>query len=90
MNGGPTGVLDLLLHPLRLRIIQLLFDGRRLTARQIAAAQPEIPQATLYRHLHQLVEGGVLVVVVRGRDGLVAGALATGPLVAGSVVAGTS
>jgi hypothetical protein len=40
-----------------------------------------------------VVRGGVLVVVVpelRGRDGLVVGALATGPLVPGSTVAGTS
>jgi DNA-binding transcriptional ArsR family regulator len=53
---------DLLLHPLRLRIIQMLYNGKQLTARQMADEQPDIPQATLYRHLHQLVQGGLLVV----------------------------
>ena len=55
--------LRLLLHPHRLRIVQLLEPGRRLTARQIGRAAPDIPPATLYRHLNQLVEGGILAVV---------------------------
>ena len=55
--------LQLLLHPHRLRIVQLLEPGRRLTARQIGRAAPDIPPATLYRHLNQLVEGGLLAVV---------------------------
>lgn len=55
--------LQLLLHPHRLRIGQLLAPGRRLTARQIGRAAPDIPPATLYRHLNQLVEGGILAVV---------------------------
>ncbi len=55
--------LQLLLHPHRLRIVQLLEPGRRLTARQIGRVAPDIPPATLYRHLNQLVEGGILAVV---------------------------
>lgn len=54
---------DLLLHPVRLRIAQVLTGRRQLTAQQIAQTQPKISQASLYRHLNLLVEGGVLTVV---------------------------
>jgi len=53
---------NLLFHPVRLRIAQLLTGGRHLTAHQIAQRVPQVPQASLYRHLHLLVEGRVLTV----------------------------
>jgi hypothetical protein len=37
--------------------------GRQLTTRQIAAVLPDIPQATLYRQIGGLLEGGILEVV---------------------------
>src|SRR5690349_5071480 len=52
----------LILHPLRLRLLQTL-AGRQLTASALGAALPEVPQATLYRHLKALVEGEVLEIV---------------------------
>jgi DNA-binding transcriptional ArsR family regulator len=52
----------LLLHPLHLRIIEKI-EGRQLTAQQLAPLLPGIAQATLYRHLNHLVEGGILTVV---------------------------
>jgi len=55
--------LDLIVHPVRLRLIQAFGPGDRLTAHQLAARLPDIPHATLYRHLGALVRGGVLVVV---------------------------
>ena len=63
MNGN-TGVsrFDLLLHPVRTRIVAE-FSGRRRTVRELAAALPDVPQATLYRQIGVLVEGGVLEVV---------------------------
>jgi DNA-binding transcriptional ArsR family regulator len=53
---------DLLLHPVRMRIIVEISGGTR-TASQLAAVMPDVPQATLYRHLNALAEGGVLHVV---------------------------
>jgi DNA-binding transcriptional ArsR family regulator len=53
---------DLMLHPVRIRIITS-FYASRLTARDIAEAIPDVPQATLYRHINALVEGGILEVV---------------------------
>lgn len=53
---------ELLLHPVRLRIVTEL-AGKSLTSRQLAAALPDIPQATLYRQIKTLYEGGVLEVL---------------------------
>lgn len=54
---------DLILHPIRLRIILALARGRPLTAQELGAALLDVPQATLYRHLNRLHRAGVLSVV---------------------------
>ncbi|WP_195575871.1 helix-turn-helix domain-containing protein [Paenibacillus sp. 1001270B_150601_E10] len=54
---------DLLLHPIRLRIIQIFIGGRELTVQQVAEYLKDIPQATLYRHFNLLVQGNMLSVV---------------------------
>ena len=51
---------DLLLHPLRMQIIQALIGGRRMTAQELGERLADVPTATLYRHLNLLVEGGML------------------------------
>lgn len=51
---------DLLLHPIRLRIIQTLLGGKRLTAQEMMEYLPEVPQASLYRHLKKLEEAGLV------------------------------
>jgi DNA-binding transcriptional ArsR family regulator len=53
---------DLVIHPVRLRIIMAI-AGQRLTARQLLAALGGVPQATLYYHLGLLTEAGFLQVV---------------------------
>ncbi|MBF9017719.1 MULTISPECIES: helix-turn-helix domain-containing protein [unclassified Oceanispirochaeta] len=53
---------DLVLHPVRLRIISLL-SALELTAGQIAAKLPDVPQATLYRHLKSLENASLINVV---------------------------
>jgi DNA-binding transcriptional ArsR family regulator len=53
---------NLLLHPLRLRIL-LVVAGREVTAQQIAGELPDVPQASLYRHINLLAAGGMLVAV---------------------------
>lgn len=56
---------DILFHPVRLRIVQALFGGRRLSPRQILPAVPGTSAATLYRHINRLVKAGVVKVVER-------------------------
>jgi DNA-binding transcriptional ArsR family regulator len=62
MKPAPSTDPDLILHPVRIRILYAL-EGRELTPGQIAAEAPDVPQASLYRHLKKLVETGILKVV---------------------------
>jgi DNA-binding transcriptional ArsR family regulator len=54
--------IELLLHPIRFRIIMAL-SGKRLTPGQIAEDLPDVSQTTLYRQINLLVDGGILSVV---------------------------
>ena len=57
-----SSIADVVMHPVRLRIIQQL-GGRSLTTAQLRAALPDVTQATLYRHVATLVDSGILSVV---------------------------
>lgn len=54
--------LDLILHPIRLRILVAL-SGQQLTPRQLATRLPDVAQATLYRQINSLVKGELIQVV---------------------------
>jgi DNA-binding transcriptional ArsR family regulator len=54
---------DLLLHPVRLRILQTFLGDRALTTSELRAELPDVPPASLYRHVAKLVDAGVLSVV---------------------------
>lgn len=54
--------IELLLHPIRFRVIMAL-SGAPLTPGQIAVHLPDVSQTSLYRHIHALVEGGILTIV---------------------------
>lgn len=54
---------DLLLHPVRLRVIQAMLGHPSLTTRELADRITEVPPATLYRHVGTLLDAGVLEVV---------------------------
>lgn len=53
---------DAVLHPIRLRIVQAFLGSPTLTTRQLAERLPDVPQATLYRHLGTLADNGIIVV----------------------------
>ncbi|GAA0970811.1 helix-turn-helix domain-containing protein [Acrocarpospora macrocephala] len=53
---------DLLLHPVRMRILQALFDADPLTTNQLRDRLPDIAPATMYRHIALLTDAGVLEV----------------------------
>jgi DNA-binding transcriptional ArsR family regulator len=53
---------ELIIHPIRLRIIEAI-DGRDLTSKQIADRLDDVPQATLYRQIKILLDGGILSIV---------------------------
>lgn len=56
---------DLLLHPVRLRIVKAFLDGRELTTADVAAELSDVPAASVYRHIARLVSAGVLEVVAQ-------------------------
>ena len=51
---------EILLHPVRLRVVQALLGDRALTTAQLAAELGDVPKPTLYRHVAALAEAGVL------------------------------
>ncbi|MBM7602170.1 DNA-binding transcriptional ArsR family regulator [Metabacillus crassostreae] len=53
----------LILHPVRMKIVQTLSGKKEYNVQQIASKLTDVPQATLYRHLNKLLEAGVLKVV---------------------------
>jgi hypothetical protein len=58
---------DLLLHPVRLRIVEAFLGDRALTTSVLAGELADVPPASLYRHVARLVDAGVLAVVAERR-----------------------
>lgn len=59
-------VLELIGHPVRLRIVHAL-RGRTLTTAQLHERLPDVSKATLYRHVELLADGGILDVAEERR-----------------------
>lgn len=55
--------LEVILHPVRYKVIQLLLDEKKWTAKALIDKLQGVAQATLYRQLDILVRNGVLIVV---------------------------
>jgi hypothetical protein len=62
-DGVPVATADLLLHPVRLRIVQAFLGDRTLTTTELRGELEDVPVATLYRHVGLLADAGVLSVV---------------------------
>jgi DNA-binding transcriptional ArsR family regulator len=60
-------VTELLLHPVRLRIVQAAFDGQPFTTSQLCDLLPDVSKATVYRQVALLAEGRLLEVVSEER-----------------------
>ena len=54
---------DLLLHPVRMQIVQAFAGDRKMSAQELGVRLADVPTATLYRHLNTLLEGGLLEIV---------------------------
>jgi len=63
-KGSSTSKLqEALLNPVRIRIVQELAAKGKLTTAELCERLPDVPKATMYRHIGILLEGAVLVVV---------------------------
>jgi hypothetical protein len=58
---------DLLLHPVRLRIVKAFLGDRALTTAQLVAELDDVPAGSIYRHVGLLTKAGVLHVVAERR-----------------------
>jgi DNA-binding transcriptional ArsR family regulator len=54
--------LELLLHPVRLRIVHAMSGGRTRTTSALCAQLPDVSKATVYRHVGVLADAGLLEV----------------------------
>lgn len=59
--------LELLMHPVRLRIVHALSGGQSRTTGQLCARMPDVSKATVYRQVAVLHDGGVLEVAEERR-----------------------
>lgn len=59
--------LELLAHPVRLRIVHAMRGERTLTTTQLCARLPDVSKAMVYRHVDLLAAGGVLEVAEERR-----------------------
>ena len=57
-----TSRLALLLHPVRMRLVNALAGGRILTTAELCDRLPDLPKATVYRQVDRLRQGGVFEV----------------------------
>jgi DNA-binding transcriptional ArsR family regulator len=62
-DDGAMATIDLLLHPVRLRIVQAFLGGRELTTAQLSAEMSDVPTTKLYRHITLLLDAEVLTVI---------------------------
>ena len=53
---------ELLVHPVRLRIVHALSGGRVVTTAQLVARMPDVSKATVYRHVGVLADAGIIEV----------------------------
>jgi DNA-binding HxlR family transcriptional regulator len=61
-NGGRMNTAELLIHPVRIRILQALLGDRELTTADLRRLLPDVSAATLYRQVATLLEASVLEV----------------------------
>jgi DNA-binding transcriptional ArsR family regulator len=60
MDTDQMDTTDLLLHPVRLRIVHATFDGEPFTITQLRRRMPDVSKATMYRQVALLVDHGLI------------------------------
>ncbi|QBS44102.1 helix-turn-helix domain-containing protein [Nocardia sp. CS682] len=58
---------ELLAHPVRLRLVHALRGDRTLTTAQLCERLPDVSKATVYRHVELLAAGGIMEVAEEQR-----------------------
>ena len=58
-----TNLVEYLTNPVKVKLISEIDKQKKTTAKQLAKAVPQIPQATLYRYLKKMVDAEIIAVV---------------------------
>jgi len=53
---------EVMSNPVRQRIVQHIYINKEATPRELLEAMPDVPTATLYRHINCLLDEGILLV----------------------------
>lgn len=54
---------EIMLNPIRMRIIQELASGQSITATELCEKISDVPRTTMYRHINLLIDNNILSVV---------------------------
>lgn len=54
---------EIILNPIRMRIIQELSTGKSITANELCERISDVPRTTMYRHINILIDNNILFVV---------------------------
>lgn len=54
---------NVIMNPIRMRIIQILANNKSLTASEICEKVSDVPRTTLYRHIKILIDNDILTVI---------------------------
>ena len=60
-------IIEIVMNPARQRIFQYLLVNETGTVKEMRKALPDIPSASLYRHVKILLDNGILTVVEENR-----------------------
>lgn len=66
-DSSGVDMVDLLLHPVRIRVVHAFAGGRTLTTAELGEHLPDVPKTTLYRHVGILAAAGLLEVIAEQR-----------------------
>ncbi|WP_050180019.1 helix-turn-helix domain-containing protein [Domibacillus robiginosus] len=58
-----ASILKVVLHPVRMKIIQSFIGGKKRTVQELAQRIQDVPTPSLYRHINMLLEAGLVEVV---------------------------
>ncbi len=66
-TSNKISITELVLHPIRMRVIQEMAIRPTVTTAELGEALPDVPRTTLYRHVSTLVDHGIARVVSERR-----------------------
>lgn len=67
MEVRAMNINEIMLNPIRMRIVQVVAATGNTSASDICEKMPDIPRTTIYRHIKILIDNGILTVVAENK-----------------------